>query len=116
MSTEEKILKQVEFYFSDSNLPHDKFLRSLVANDPQGYVSIETIASFKKMKDLTTDIKEIVKAIHKSDFVEVDKEEKNVRRSTPLPENSKQDDRSIYAVSLFMKVTQNRKDLEKKQL
>jgi lupus La protein len=105
MSTEEKILKQVEFYFSDSNLPHDKFLRSLVANDPQGFVSIETIASFKKMKELTTDIKEIIKAIHTSDFVEVDKEEKNVRRSTPLPENSKQDDRSIYAVSLFMKVT-----------
>lgn len=35
-SLENKIIKQVEFYFSDSNLPRDKFLRSLVANHPEG--------------------------------------------------------------------------------
>ena len=33
---ERKIQEQVEFYFSDSNLPKDKFLRSLVANNPEG--------------------------------------------------------------------------------
>jgi hypothetical protein len=27
---------QVEFYFSDSNLPKDKFLKSKVAEDPTG--------------------------------------------------------------------------------
>ncbi len=34
--TSNKIREQVEFYFSDSNLPKDKFLRSLVANNPEG--------------------------------------------------------------------------------
>eukprot|EP01080_Neovahlkampfia_damariscottae_P000922 gene922-9831_t len=96
-TTEEKILKQIEFYFSDSNLPYDKFLRSLVANDSQGYVSLETICSFKKTKQISTDMKEILAALSKSKMLEVDKEGKNVRRVTPLPENSTQDERSIYA-------------------
>ena len=97
MSTEDKILKQIEFYFSDSNLPYDKFLRSLVANDPQGFVSLETIGSFKKMKEISTDMKEILVALSKSKMLEVDKDGKNVRRVTPLPESSVQDERSIYA-------------------
>lgn len=32
----EKIRKQVSFYFSDSNLPYDKFLWTLRANTPEG--------------------------------------------------------------------------------
>lgn len=32
----EKIRKQVNFYFSDSNLPYDKFLWTLRANTPEG--------------------------------------------------------------------------------
>jgi len=45
---EEKVIKQVEFYFSDSNFPRDKFLRAQAALDENGYVSIETISTFKK--------------------------------------------------------------------
>lgn len=32
----QKICKQVNFYFSDSNLPYDKFLWTLRANTPEG--------------------------------------------------------------------------------
>lgn len=35
-----KILKQIEFYFSDSNLPRDKYLKGLVDSNPQGYILI----------------------------------------------------------------------------
>lgn len=31
-----KVRKQVEFYFSDSNLPTDKFMQAQIAADPEG--------------------------------------------------------------------------------
>lgn len=34
----EKIIKQIDFYFSDSNLPRDKFLKGLVDSNPEGYI------------------------------------------------------------------------------
>src|SRR4051794_1960828 len=88
MSTEEKVLKQFEFYFSDSNLPNDKFLRSQVANNLEGFVSIDLLASFKRIQDLTKDIKVVISALSKSKMLEVDQEGKNVRRITPLPETN----------------------------
>jgi lupus La protein len=38
-----KIVKQVEFYFSDSNFPNDKFLRG-TADKNGGWVPVATIA------------------------------------------------------------------------
>jgi len=93
---EDKVCKQIEFYFSDSNLPKDKFLRSLVANHPEGYVEVSTISSFKRVQSLTTDNKKIISSIKKSKMLELDKEEKLVRRSTPLPENNTYDQRTAY--------------------
>ena len=46
------VLKQVEFYFADANLPFDKFLFTLTRKDPEGWVPIDTIASFKRMKPM----------------------------------------------------------------
>jgi hypothetical protein len=45
------IRKQVEFYFSPSNLSVDKFLVSQM--DPQMFVPIQVIANFKKVQYLT---------------------------------------------------------------
>jgi len=97
---EQKIIKQVDFYFSDSNLPYDKFLRSLVANHPEGYVEIKTIASFKRMKMLTEDLKIIAEALTKSKNLEVDSTGTMVRRIAPLPETDTTLQRSIYAKGL----------------
>lgn len=33
-----RILRQIDFYFGDSNLPKDKFLKGLVDSNPQGYI------------------------------------------------------------------------------
>ena len=33
-----KVKKQVEFYFSDSNFPRDKFLRTEASKDPDGCI------------------------------------------------------------------------------
>lgn len=47
-----KIVKQVEFYFSDANLPTDNYLMKYVKKDPQGFVPIPVVASFRKIKNL----------------------------------------------------------------
>ncbi|KAL6634002.1 hypothetical protein ACP70R_026673 [Stipagrostis hirtigluma subsp. patula] len=44
------VLRQVEFYFSDSNLPWDKFLRETVEQSDDGLVSLALICSFSRMK------------------------------------------------------------------
>ncbi|KAJ8139152.1 hypothetical protein OY671_007636, partial [Metschnikowia pulcherrima] len=46
---EDKVKKQVEFYFSDSNLQTDKFLFKIYeAND--GWVELKTILTFGRMR------------------------------------------------------------------
>ncbi|EFC39281.1 sjogren syndrome antigen B-like protein [Naegleria gruberi] len=95
--TSNKIREQVEFYFSDSNLPKDKFLRSLVANNPEGYVELKTIASFNRMKQISTDMDLIVSALKKSSMLEIDAEGKLVRRITALPEVDTSNARTLYA-------------------
>ena len=49
---DQQLKKQIQFYFSDSNLPRDKFLLHLTQKSPEGWVSLETISEFKKMRDM----------------------------------------------------------------
>lgn len=97
----EKIRKQVNFYFSDSNLPYDKFLWTLRANTPEGWIPLETIASFKKMKMITEDFDTIVKALKEveSEIYEVDEEGKNIRRKSEVVQQNHVE-RSIYVKGL----------------
>ncbi|KAI7820131.1 hypothetical protein BC939DRAFT_239909 [Gamsiella multidivaricata] len=91
-----KILKQVEFYFSDSNLPSDKFMSELIKKD-DGYVAISRIASFKRMRDYK-DMELIVEALRESkELLEVSENGEKVRRKTPLVPVKDHFQRSIYA-------------------
>lgn len=45
-----KVVRQVEFYFSDSNLPRDKFLLQSIRASPDGLVPLATIISFSRMR------------------------------------------------------------------
>eukprot|EP01018_Ginkgo_biloba_P033249 Gb_04532 [translate_table: standard] len=45
-----KVLRQVEFYFSDSNLPRDDFLRRCVEENEEGLVSLPLVCSFSRMR------------------------------------------------------------------
>lgn len=92
-----KIVKQVEFYFSDSNFPKDKFLRTEAAKDPNGYVLISVIASFKRMKELSTDVNAITDALKTSGKLEVSEDGLKIRRTEPLPSEDPTLPRSIYA-------------------
>ncbi|XP_039026395.1 la-related protein 1A-like [Hibiscus syriacus] len=63
------IVKQIEYYFSDENLQHDRYLISLM--DDQGWVPISTIADFKRVKRMSTDVQFIMDALQSSSTVEV---------------------------------------------
>ncbi|KTW31370.1 hypothetical protein T552_00015 [Pneumocystis carinii B80] len=77
------ILQQVEFYFSDSNLPFDKFLWS-TSQKSDGWVSIDLISTFNRMRRFRP-IEAIVTALRTSkDLLEVSEDGKYVRRKVPL--------------------------------
>jgi lupus La protein len=82
---EAKVLKQVEFYFSDSNYPRDKFLRAQAGFHEQGYVPIATIASFARMKALTTDVALIASVAKRSDKLQVSEDGTLIKRVAPVP-------------------------------
>lgn len=69
LALRESIVKQIEYYFSDQNLQNDHYLLSLMDN--QGWVPIATIADFKRVKRMSTDIAFIIDALQASSTVEV---------------------------------------------
>ncbi|XP_037405286.1 la-related protein 1A-like isoform X1 [Triticum dicoccoides] len=73
-----KILAQVEYYFSDTNLERDNFLKSLM--DEHGWVPISKVADFNRLKRITTDVHLIVDVLASSSLVEV-QDDKIRRRS-----------------------------------
>ncbi|KYR03064.1 Lupus La protein [Tieghemostelium lacteum] len=95
-ATINKILKQVEYYFSDSNYPRDKFLNVEAAKHPDQYIGIDVIASFKRMKELSEDLQLISDTLKKSDKLVVSEDGKMVKRVYPIPE-SIGSEKSLYS-------------------
>jgi len=87
----DQIVKQVEYYFSDENLPTDEFLLKCVKKNKKGFVPIETIASFRRMKKLIQDLSVIAAALRTSPKLVVSPDGKRVRRFGPLPQNELKD-------------------------
>lgn len=93
-----QIVKQVEYYFSDDNLPTDEFLLKYVKKNTKGFVPIKTIASFRRMKKLTQDLSVIEAALRTSSKLVVSSDGKRVRRLHPLPHNELKDPKSTVLV------------------
>ena len=77
------ITKQLKFYFSDSNLSYDKFLSTEIQNSSDGWVSLPTILSFNRMKQLGADLPTTLESLEQSDFFDVDAENQKIRRKVP---------------------------------
>ncbi|CAG9785441.1 unnamed protein product [Diatraea saccharalis] len=104
----EKILKQMEFYFSDANLSKDRFLGELIKNDP--YVPIETFLKFNQIRAMTSDVFIIAKAMKNSTMLELSEDKLKIKRKSPvLPYDA--DVRTVYVESI--PVTASREWLEK---
>ncbi|EGG02546.1 uncharacterized protein MELLADRAFT_91329 [Melampsora larici-populina 98AG31] len=72
------VLGQCEYYFSLENLVKDCFLRSHMDNE--GWVKIDTISSFNRIKTLSTDQNLIKEVMSLSAYLEVDTERHLVRK------------------------------------
>ncbi|SPO40799.1 uncharacterized protein PSFLO_06281 [Pseudozyma flocculosa] len=74
----QQLLTQIEFYFSQRNLLGDFFLRQRM--DSQGWVDIATVASFKRVQQVTTDLNTVRDTLLYSAVLDVDVERMKVRK------------------------------------
>eukprot|EP01138_Halocafeteria_seosinensis_P000703 gb/GECG01000719.1/.p1 GENE.gb/GECG01000719.1/~~gb/GECG01000719.1/.p1 ORF type:complete len:222 (+),score=34.08 gb/GECG01000719.1/:1-666(+) len=98
---DERIRRQIEFYFSDANMRRDKFLRSKVEAEPQGFVDLSILVTFNRLKELSTDYEEICNAVKDSEVVQVSADKTKIRRKTPLPANDDPSTRTVYVKGRF---------------
>lgn len=81
-----KVRKQVEFYFSDSNLQTDRFLwRIYEAND--GWVELKTILTFGRMRQYRPE-ERVIAALKESDKLVLSANEDMIRRKAPLKDHN----------------------------
>ncbi|PSR99561.1 La-related protein like [Actinidia chinensis var. chinensis] len=63
------LVNQIEYYFSDANLIKDEFLRSKM--DHEGWVPIDLIAGFPRVREMTMNIELILNSLRASSIVEL---------------------------------------------
>ncbi|XP_026423418.1 la protein 1-like [Papaver somniferum] len=125
--TQKKIIRQVEFYFSDSNIPRDGFLKKTIEESEDGLVSLALICSFARMRlhlglggelkpeDVSEDtLKAVYETLKKaSTLLKFSEDGKKVGRRTGLPKPEvvhQIDERTVAVSPLEHDVT--REDLE----
>lgn len=91
------IRRQLEYYFSDSNLPRDKFLRAKTEENEQGFVDISVLLTFKRLQALGATLTSVAAAVTDSTLLALNDDLTRVRRTTPLPQVSLFDTRAVYA-------------------
>jgi len=103
---EKKIIRQVEYYYGDYNLPRDRFLRELINEHPDGWVSMDHMLTFKRLADLSRDADFIMEALCKSqaDLMEVDFVNRRIRRKPEkqLPEQNESRQMEVDERTLFI--------------
>ncbi|KAK7939551.1 hypothetical protein WMY93_002877 [Mugilogobius chulae] len=101
-----KVARQIEYYFGDHNLPRDKFLKEQLQLD-DGWVTLETMLKFNRLKSITTDNTVIVAALQKSKtgLLELSDDKTKIRRSLnkPLPEVNDEYKATIAHKSVYIK-------------
>ncbi|GAB0087292.1 LA [Sergentomyia squamirostris] len=104
---ESKIIRQVEYYFGDTNMVRDKFLQEQIAKDAEGWVTLTCLLTFKRLAALSTDPEVVCKALDKSTemLVEVSKDRTKVRRhpENPLPEQNEETRKEIQSRTVYAK-------------
>ncbi|KAL3285760.1 hypothetical protein HHI36_000286 [Cryptolaemus montrouzieri] len=97
----DKIVQQVEFYFSDANITKDAFLLKHVKRNKEGYVSLKLISSFKRVKHLTKDWRVVAHALTRSTKLEINEAGTKLRRLDALPQyDETTPSRTIVAVHM----------------
>ncbi|KAH8052543.1 hypothetical protein JL722_10093 [Aureococcus anophagefferens] len=79
-----KVLRQVEYYFSDDSFPFDDYMKGKC--DGEGYVPLAEVCSFAKMKAYTTDVDVVKAALADSDAVVLNDDGTKLKRVYPCPD------------------------------
>jgi len=92
--------------YQDLNLRNSlRFMWTLHSQNPEHWVPIKTIASFKRMREFQSeDSGWLLDALKQSTLLEVDESQTNVRRTTEVQEPKNQMERSVYAVCAVVMV------------
>nr|CAG4652139.1 EOG090X0CQA [Triops cancriformis] len=108
---EQKIIRQVEYYFGDFNVSRDKFMKEQIGQN-DGWIPMETMLKFKRLAQLSTDAKVIVDALKKSTsgLLEFNEDNSKLRRMKPVPENNEEwqkatQERTVYCKGFEKKDT-----------
>ncbi|KAG1347326.1 la-related protein 6C [Cocos nucifera] len=109
----QKIVKQVEYQFSDTNLVASDFLIKIMNKDPEGYVPMSVIASWKKIKSLGANNQMLIKALRTSTKLVVSEDGKKVRRRQPFTERDKEELQSRTVIVENLPEDYSRQNLEK---
>uniref|UniRef100_A0A6M2DCZ8 Putative rna-binding protein la n=1 Tax=Xenopsylla cheopis TaxID=163159 RepID=A0A6M2DCZ8_XENCH len=103
---EKNIIRQVEYYFGDNNLPRDKFLQEQIKLD-DGWVSLTVLLTFKRLSSMTTNQEVIIKALLKStnDLLEISEDRSKIRRSLgrPIPQMNEERRAELVGRTLYVK-------------
>jgi La-related protein 7 len=110
----QKVVKQVEFYFSDANLPTDKYLMKFVKKDPEGFVPIPFLANFRKVKNLVSNHSLVAAALRTSSQLVVSEDGKKVRRLHPLADTDIEEVQSRTVVAENLPNDYSIQNLEKR--
>ncbi|KAF8698958.1 hypothetical protein HU200_034785 [Digitaria exilis] len=109
----QKIVKQVEYQFSDINLVANEFLLKIMNKDTEGYVPLSVIASWKKIKSLGATNQMLVKALRTSTKLIVSDDGKKVRRRQAFTEKHKEELQSRMIIAENLPEDSSRNSLEK---
>ncbi|XP_068466128.1 la-related protein 6C isoform X1 [Phaseolus vulgaris] len=103
---QQKIVKQVEYQFSDMSLLANESFQKQMNKDPEGYVPITVIASTKKVKSLVNNVHVLTQAIRSSSKLVLSTDGKKVKRKHPFTEKEKEDLQvnKLYVFLVFIRM------------
>ena len=81
------IAAQVEFYFGDPHYPKDAYMLQQAGKHAEGFIPINVVMSFKKMRRLTQFTEFIAATMQGSKVVQVSADGLMLRRVAPLPKD-----------------------------
>ncbi|KAB2634769.1 la-related protein 6C [Pyrus ussuriensis x Pyrus communis] len=110
---QQKIIKQVEYQFSDMSLLANESLAKHISKDPEGFVPISVVASTKKMKSLISNNHILAQALRSSLKLVVNEDGKKVRRKHPFTEKDKEELQSRTVVAENLPEDHSHQNLEK---
>lgn len=90
---DEKIRKQVDYYFSDVNVIKDKFMKEQFKEN-DGWVQLSVLNKFARLNEMSKFPERIAEALkgHESEVIEFDEQLHRVRRKKPMPDEKSIED------------------------